>query len=67
LLLARASELIDMRKQFSALSTTSNSEQRLIRGLILRYRKNEQMRIVIENEVVLFISKSYKMSLAWQR
>lgn len=56
-----------MRRHLLSLPTASNAEQRLLRGLILRYRKNDQMRMVVENEVVLFISKSYKMSLAWQK
>lgn len=49
------------------LSLSPEDERKRLRGQVLRFRRNEQMRQVHENELVLYISKSNKFNTAWQK
>lgn len=67
LLLQRCCELEEMREQLAHVVEASSDERKRIRGVLLRYRRQEQVRQSNENEVILYISKNNKFSVGWQR
>lgn len=56
-----------MRGHLQSAQDASLEEKRRIRGVLLRFRREEQVRQTDENETVLYISKNYKYTATWQR